>query len=76
MTAAMLVETRRFAGCESVVLVQNLSDSTDFVLVEHWDSSDDHERYVKWRAEQGDLKKLFALLSERATLRRFSVMDR
>ena len=61
--AAILPDTRAFQGCQSVVVTSNEDDIHNIVLLEKWDNRSDHESYMAWRTERGDIDKLVALLS-------------
>jgi len=60
---AILPDTRAYKGCQSIVVTNNDDDPLNVVLLEKWDTRADHESYVAWRAERGDLEKLGALLA-------------
>lgn len=60
---AILPDTRSYKGCQSIVVTSNDADPCNLVLLEKWDSSDDHHSYTAWRRERGDLDKLGALLA-------------
>ncbi len=60
---AILPDTRAYKGCQGVVVTSNDDDPLNIVLLEKWDVRADHESYMAWRAERGDLEKLGALLT-------------
>ena len=60
---AILPDTRTYQGCQSILVTCNEANPCHIFLLEKWDSRADHERYVAWRAERGDLDKLGALLA-------------
>ncbi len=60
---AILPDTRAYKGCQGIVVTVNDDDPLNIVLLEKWDTRADHESYVAWRGERGDLKKLGALLA-------------
>ncbi|MEO1898081.1 MAG: antibiotic biosynthesis monooxygenase [Cycloclasticus sp.] len=60
---AILPDTRAYKGCQGVVVTSNDDDPLNIVLLEKWDARADHESYMGWRAERGDLEKLGALLT-------------
>lgn len=62
---AILPDTRAYKGCQSIVVTSNDDDPLNIVLFEKWDTRADHESYVAWRAERGDLEKMGALLAAR-----------
>jgi len=61
--ASILPDTRTFKGCQSIVVTHNSDNPINIVLLEQWDTRADHESYVAWRGERGDLEKLGALLT-------------
>jgi len=60
---AILPDTRAFKGCQDVVVTSNDEDPLNIVLLEKWDVRANHESYMAWRADRGDLDKLGALLT-------------
>jgi quinol monooxygenase YgiN len=65
---AILVRTRSFDGCEALTVYQDTTDAARFTLVEQWRSRDAYERYVRWRADAGDLDVLRTFLAEPSTV--------
>ena len=47
-----LVETRDYKGCRSVTTLVD-QETSSVVLVEEWDSVEDQQAYMAWRAETG-----------------------
>ena len=72
--AAMLPDTLTYDGCVGVTMYQNQDDST-IVLLEPWASRADHERYLAWRTERGELAALVAMLTGPPTIRYFNSVD-
>ncbi len=60
---AILPDTRAYQGCQSVVVTSNEDDIHNIVLLEKWDQRSDHESYMGWRTERGEIDKLVSLLS-------------
>jgi len=60
---AILPDTRAYKGCQGVVVTSNDDNPLNIVLLEKWDAREDHQSYMGWRAERGDLEKLGALLT-------------
>ena len=54
----MFPETRRHDGFISIRLLQSGTAENEFILVQEWRARQDHEAYVQFRAEQGDLARL------------------
>ncbi|PHS73201.1 MAG: antibiotic biosynthesis monooxygenase [Cycloclasticus sp.] len=61
--AAILPDARAYQGCQNVTVTTNEDDLHNIVLLEKWDQRSDHESYMAWRTERGDIDKLVALLS-------------
>lgn len=67
--AAILPDTRAFQGCQRVIVTTNEDDPHNIVLLETWDQRSDHENYMAWRTERGDIDKLVALLAAPPVIR-------
>jgi quinol monooxygenase YgiN len=63
MLEVILPDTRAYTGCQNILVTCNDENPCHIVLLEKWDSRADHERYVAWRAERGDLTALGAILT-------------
>lgn len=66
--SAILPDTRNYTGCQGVVVTSNEDDMHNIILLEKWNKRTDHESYLAWRTERGDIEKLAALLSAPPTL--------
>lgn len=66
----LLKGTRGREGNEAVTVLSDQDRPTTIILIEQWASRHHYEQYNKWRAENGDLTMLAALLQE-PPLRRF-----
>ncbi len=60
---AILPDTRAYKGCIGVTVTTNEDDPHNIVLLEKWEQRGDHESYIAWRTERGDIEKLASLLS-------------
>jgi quinol monooxygenase YgiN len=60
----MLPDTRAFAGCRGLNIVRDVDDPDAIALIEEWDERANHEAYLAWRAERGDLDGLVEVLAE------------
>jgi quinol monooxygenase YgiN len=49
----ILPDTRAFAGCNRLDVVQDVDDPTRIALIEEWDSKEQFAAYRAWRAETG-----------------------
>ena len=68
---SILPDTRAFAGCVSILMVQNQDDPTDLMIVEQWDSREAYEKYVAWRSERGDLNAMGEMVAAEPRVRVF-----
>ena len=59
---AALTDTRAFVECEDIESLLD-ADRETIVLVEHWRSFEDYDRYLAWRVETGMLDLLDQLLA-------------
>jgi quinol monooxygenase YgiN len=48
---AMAADTRGFQGCRRVEVYRSIKDPTRFMLLGEWESREDYDRYLAWRAE-------------------------
>lgn len=71
----LLVETRKYAGCQSVDVYQNLDEKGTIVLYEKWDSAGHHQKYMAWRQETGALAQLGAALTGPPSIRYFDRVE-
>jgi quinol monooxygenase YgiN len=69
-----LPDTRSAEGREGVTVHANLEDRSNFVLVEHWNSKEQYEKYRAWRAEKGDHARLVGMLSGNLSVRSFEIV--
>lgn len=58
-----LSDTRASKGYQEVNAYTDGADKTHIVLLERWDSIEDHQSYSAWRAEKGDTEKLGGMLT-------------
>jgi quinol monooxygenase YgiN len=54
----ILVDTRAFDGCESVVVVQDHADPAHLIAIETWKSLEHDTAYRQWRAGDGAIPDL------------------
>lgn len=69
--AELLPESLEYDGCQGMDLYFNTEDNGNMVLVEHWDSRAQHEKYLGWRTETGVMDKLGAMLAGPPSIRYF-----
>jgi quinol monooxygenase YgiN len=63
--ADVLPDTRAFKGCQSVTVHQSAADPDSLVLIEKWDSAEDHQAYSLWRKDSGTLGGVMGLAGGR-----------
>lgn len=59
----MVPETRQKKGAISIEICIDQDNSDRIVLVERWDNRSDHENYVAYRKERGDIDNIMTMLS-------------
>ena len=57
----MFPTTRLKKGFRSIRLLQSEIDPIEFIMIQEWDQIQDHQAYMQFRAETGDLAKLIAM---------------
>jgi len=72
---AILPDTRAYKGCQKILVTSNQDDPLNLVVLEKWDSRADHESYLAWRGERGDLAKLGELLAGPPTSKYLDTVD-
>ena len=60
----ILGETRAFDGCLGVTVIQDASDPAHVVAVEEWESLEKDAAYRAWRAGDGAMPDLVALIAD------------
>jgi quinol monooxygenase YgiN len=72
---SMLGDTRARQGAEKIEMVIN-QDNADHILVyEIWTTKEDHQAYMGWRQERGDLDALGGFVTEPPTVTYFDIAD-
>jgi quinol monooxygenase YgiN len=59
----ILVETRAFDGCESVLVIQDHTDPAHLIAIETWKSLEHDAAYRQWRAGDGAIPDLPGVLA-------------
>ena len=54
-------DTRKYDGCEKILVYSNVENPANIVIYEIWKSRGHHERYVKWRFETGVGQKILSM---------------
>lgn len=73
--AEILPESRGYEGCQGFELYFNTEDDGKMVLIEHWDSRPQHEKYLGWRTETGVMDKIGGMLAGPPNIRYFERAD-
>ncbi len=73
--AEIFPDTRAFDGCRGIDAYFNTADTGNMVLVEHWDSQAQFEKYLAWRTETGVMDRLAAMLAGPPSIRYFERAD-
>ena len=71
----ILPDTRAYDGCQELKVYNSQDDPTNIVLVEHWDSRPQYEKYLAWRTETGFLEELGAVLAGPPSIRYYDLVD-
>ena len=71
LLAELFPETRAYKGCQAIDVYFNTEDADKMVLVEHWDSRPQHEKYLGWRTETGVMDKIGGMLAGPPSIRYF-----
>ncbi|HTK64196.1 MAG TPA: antibiotic biosynthesis monooxygenase family protein [Pseudonocardia sp.] len=61
----ILPDTRAYKGCNGVTVHEDASDPDKLILIEHWDSAEDHTAYSNWRKDSGTLGGVMGLAAGR-----------
>ena len=67
--------TRTASGCRYSHSCQNTKNPNNFLLLQGWDSLDQQEAYIAWRAARGDLGRLRAFLTRDPVIEVFDLFD-
>jgi len=73
--AEMFPETRAYDGCRGIDVYFNTENQGNMVLIEHWDSRPQHEKYLGWRTETGVMDKIGGMLAGPPSIRYFDRAD-
>jgi len=73
--AEIFPDTRAYDGCKGIDVYFNTEEEGNMVLIEHWDSRPQHEKYVGWRTETGVMEKLGGMLAGPPSIRYFERAD-
>ena len=71
----MLPDTRAFKGCRNVNVYRSNDDANKIILIEEWDSKQDYEAYLAWRAEQNPERKTSDLFTTPSAPEYWTLVD-
>ena len=57
----MFQVTRTHKGFRNIRLLRSAHDPLELVLIQEWDSVQDHQSYMQFRIESGEMEKLMAM---------------
>jgi quinol monooxygenase YgiN len=72
---SILVDTRAFAGCESIEVLIAEADETQWAVIEHWASPEHHAAYQQWRGGEGATPRMADLVAARPHTTRYVTTD-
>jgi heme oxygenase (mycobilin-producing) len=72
---ATLTDTRAFAGCLDVTVLNDTADPAHVVVYETWESLDHDRAYRAWRASPEGASQLGSLLAAPPALTLFTIAD-
>ncbi len=68
---SILADTRAYAGCIGIETLRNMETPDEIVVVERWQTADDHGKYMGWRTETGVVDTLVGMLAGPPVVRRY-----
>ena len=72
---SMLPDTRARKGALKIHLIEDQDQPADVVVYEEWESRKDHEDYLAWRTERGDMDALATMLRAEPSIKYYDVID-
>jgi len=72
---SMLPETRKHKGALKIHMLVDKDQPADVVVYEEWETRADHEAYIAWRTERGDMEKLGSMLRAAPSIKYYDVVD-
>ena len=72
---SMLGDTRARQGAVSIELVVKQDNSDHILVYEIWETKEDHQAYMGWRQERGDLDALGGIVAEEPTVTHYDIAD-
>lgn len=75
LKAVVIPTTRLASGINYSWTVRDQDNSNRFVLIQQWNSVEQQQGYIAWRAERGDLDELRSLLAQDPIVSYFAPID-
>ena len=72
---SMLGDTRARQGAVPIELVVKQDNSDHILVYEIWETKEDHQAYMGWRQERGDLDALGGIVAEAPTVKYYDIAD-
>ena len=72
----ILGETRARTGCEMINLAISQDNPDPILIDERWATKEEHQAYMGWRQERGDIDTLVSFLASPPTITYFDIADR
>ena len=57
----MFSVTRQHKGFRTIRLLRSAHDPNELVLIQEWDSVQDHQNYMQFRTKSGEMQKLITM---------------
>ena len=67
--------SRGFDGCNEITVHVDQDEPNHLFVLGNWDSRQQHEKYVSWRAEKGDVEKFMGWLADDIAAHYFDTAD-
>lgn len=74
-SAKVIPTTRLASGINYSWTVRDENNGNRFVLIQQWNSAEQQQAYINWRAERGDLAELRSLLTQDPTVTYLAPID-
>ena len=70
----ILPGTRNFVGNIDAEAARLSANSNKYIIITHWEHSDDLDKYLSWRQESGDFAKLLTFLIQAPDIQTYEVL--
>ena len=72
---SMLPDARARKGALKIHMLVDKDQPADVAIYEEWETRADHEAYLAWRTERGDMEKLGSMLRAAPSIKYYDVID-